>query len=170
MRRGRKRSTACSAPACSSICITLCGTPCVQASEVIQSSGWRRSTGLTAQVRSSFRHRPSLVDQIDLVPACADDFAGAGGRENLVDANAALANLQANLELSDVPYVSDEIKATVRAYNEDDCRSTLALRDWLETLRANLITRGLQVPRPQMVRQTRRSRTGSSRSTRSLRV
>ena len=67
----------------------------------------------------------------------------------LADANAALAILQASLELSDVPSVSDETRATVRAYNEDDCRSTLALRDWLETLRANLITRGLQVPRPQ---------------------
>jgi predicted RecB family nuclease len=42
----------------------------------------------------------------------------------LADANAALAILQASLELSDVPSVSDEIRATVRAYNEDDCRST----------------------------------------------
>jgi predicted RecB family nuclease len=38
----------------------------------------------------------------------------------LADANSALANLQANLELGDAPSISDEIKATVRAYNEDD--------------------------------------------------
>jgi hypothetical protein len=67
----------------------------------------------------------------------------------LADANAALAILQASLELSDAPSVSDEIRATVRAYNEDDCRSTLALRDWLETLRDNLIACGSEVPRPQ---------------------
>jgi hypothetical protein len=47
----------------------------------------------------------------------------------LDDANVALANLQANLELGDVPSVSDETKATVRAYDEDDCRSASTLRD-----------------------------------------
>jgi predicted RecB family nuclease len=67
----------------------------------------------------------------------------------LADANVALANLQANLELSDVPSISDEVKAAVRAYNEDDCRSASALRDWLETQRAKLIADGLDVPRPQ---------------------
>jgi uncharacterized protein len=67
----------------------------------------------------------------------------------LTDANAALANLQANLELGDAPSVSDEIKAAVRAYNEDDCQSASTLRDWLETQRARLITEGAEVPRPQ---------------------
>jgi predicted RecB family nuclease len=67
----------------------------------------------------------------------------------LGDANAALANLQANLELGDVPSVSDETKATVRAYNEDDCRSASMLRDWLESQRAELIADGGDVPRPQ---------------------
>jgi predicted RecB family nuclease len=66
----------------------------------------------------------------------------------LTDANAALADLQANLELSDAPTVSDEIKAAVRAYNEDDCRSASTLRDWLETQRAKLIAEGAEVPRP----------------------
>jgi uncharacterized protein len=66
----------------------------------------------------------------------------------LADANVALANLQANLELGDVLSVSDEIKAKVRAYNEDDCRSALALRDWLELQRSKLIADGADVPRP----------------------
>jgi predicted RecB family nuclease len=38
----------------------------------------------------------------------------------LADANAALVVLQASLELSDVPSISDEIRATVRAYNPQD--------------------------------------------------
>lgn len=67
----------------------------------------------------------------------------------LADANVALANLQANLELGDASSVSNETKATVRAYNEDDCRSTLALRDWLELQRTTLIDSGVEIPRPQ---------------------
>jgi uncharacterized protein len=67
----------------------------------------------------------------------------------LSDANSALANLQANLELGDIPSISDETKATVRAYNSDDCRSALVLRDWFETLRTKLIAEGVDVPRPQ---------------------
>ena len=54
----------------------------------------------------------------------------------------ALANLQANLEFGDVTSISEDIKAAVRAYNEDDCRSASSLRDWLETQRAKLIADG----------------------------
>jgi uncharacterized protein len=67
----------------------------------------------------------------------------------LADANAALANLQANLELDDAPAIADETKTTVRSYNEDDCRSTASLRDWFETQRAKLVADGIDVPRPQ---------------------
>jgi predicted RecB family nuclease len=67
----------------------------------------------------------------------------------LADADVALANLQASLELDDIPSVSDETKGVVRAYNEDDCRSASTLRDWLETQRAGLISDGIDVPRPQ---------------------
>ena len=67
----------------------------------------------------------------------------------LPDVNAALANFQANLELGDAPSISDEIKTTVRAYNEGDCRSAAALRDWLEAQRIKLIADGTDVPRLQ---------------------
>jgi uncharacterized protein len=67
----------------------------------------------------------------------------------LADANAALTNLQANLEFGDVSSISDDTKAAVRAYNEDDCRSALSLRDWLETQRAKLIADGVNMLRPQ---------------------
>ncbi|MBN9614739.1 MAG: TM0106 family RecB-like putative nuclease [Acidobacteriales bacterium] len=66
----------------------------------------------------------------------------------LADANVALVNLQASLELGDTPSISDDIKTAVKAYNEDDCRSTSGLRDWLETLRSRQIANGNDVPRP----------------------
>ena len=68
----------------------------------------------------------------------------------LADANAALANLQANLELNAIPSIANETKATVVAYNKDDCRSAAGLRDWLETLRAQLVADGVDVPRPEL--------------------
>ena len=65
----------------------------------------------------------------------------------LSDANVALANLQANLELDDVPSIMDETKALVQAYNKDDCISAIGLRDWLETLRDQLMAGNVDVPR-----------------------
>jgi predicted RecB family nuclease len=44
---------------------------------------------------------------------------------------------------------ADGERAVVAGYNEDDCRATLALRDWLERCRAELATRlGQELPRP----------------------
>jgi uncharacterized protein len=67
----------------------------------------------------------------------------------LADVNDALAVLQANIELDDVSSISEETKATVLAYNEDDCRSAAALRDWLESLRQQIVNDGTPVPRPE---------------------
>jgi len=78
-----------------------------------------------------------------------EPFCGFERGTPLAEANSALATLQANLELDDVPAVSEETKTTVRAYNEDDCRSAARLRDWLETHRTDLIADGIDVPRPQ---------------------
>jgi predicted RecB family nuclease len=66
----------------------------------------------------------------------------------LEKANLALATLEASLELNSVPSAAEETKATVQAYNEDDCRSAHALREWLEAQRATLLAQGLEVPRP----------------------
>jgi predicted RecB family nuclease len=67
----------------------------------------------------------------------------------LPDANAALALLQANIELDDIPSISEQTKATVLAYNRDDCRSAAALHEWLESLRAQIVAGGTPIPRPQ---------------------
>ncbi|MBV9332216.1 MAG: TM0106 family RecB-like putative nuclease, partial [Alphaproteobacteria bacterium] len=66
----------------------------------------------------------------------------------LRQANSALGTFQARLELADANEIDEETLERVRAYNEDDCRSTLALRDWLETLRSDLVACGTEVPRP----------------------
>jgi len=45
-----------------------------------------------------------------------------------------------------------ERQQVVAGYNEDDCRATLALRDWLELRRSELARKiGTQVPRPEFV-------------------
>ena len=67
----------------------------------------------------------------------------------LPDANAALANLQANLELGDIPSITEETKSVVQSYNKDDCISAAELRDWLETLRDQIVADGVNVPRPE---------------------
>jgi uncharacterized protein len=79
-----------------------------------------------------------------------EPFYSFGREAALTDANVALANLQANLELNDAPSIPGETKAVVRAYNQDDCRSTAYLRDWLETLRRQVVAGGTEVPRPNL--------------------
>ncbi len=65
----------------------------------------------------------------------------------LEDVNVALAEFQAHLEMDDVPATSDGLRATVASYNRDDCLSALHLRDWLESLRFQLISSGTDVSR-----------------------
>ena len=66
----------------------------------------------------------------------------------LPNANRALARVQAALELNEpLDELADE-RQIVERYNEDDCRSTAALRDWLELRRDDLIASGAKVQRP----------------------
>lgn len=77
-----------------------------------------------------------------------EPFYGYERQVPLSEANSALANFQANIELGAIPSISQQTFETVRRYNEDDCRSTVALRTWLEVRRADLIATGANVPRP----------------------
>lgn len=79
-----------------------------------------------------------------------EPFFGFERRVALADANAALANVEANFELGNAPSISDETKATVFRYNEDDCCAAASLREWLESLRTGLVREGKDVPRPQL--------------------
>ena len=48
----------------------------------------------------------------------------------------------------DLEIIKDEDRTIVQGYNRDDCLSTWQLRDWLETLRAELINAGAVIDRP----------------------
>ena len=67
---------------------------------------------------------------------------------SLPDANQALAQVQALLELGDASDIGDDERRVVEAYNRDDCRSTWRLRDWLENVRASAISDGEIIERP----------------------
>lgn len=98
---------------------------------------------LYSVVRNALRAGVESYSIKKLEPLC-----GFTRSTNLKDANLALASLQAGLELGDSASISEEVRATVQGYNMDDCAATCALRDWLETARAQLIAAGTAIPRP----------------------
>jgi uncharacterized protein len=77
-----------------------------------------------------------------------EPLCGYGRRVDLAEATASLIALEAALE--DGTAAGDlERRRVVAGYNDDDCRATLALRDWLEERRAELAGRlGQDLPRP----------------------
>lgn len=66
----------------------------------------------------------------------------------LSDVRKALINVQTALELETTPQISDADREAVTAYNRDDCLSALKLRDWLESLRDQLVRSGTVIERP----------------------
>lgn len=69
----------------------------------------------------------------------------------LADANKALTQVQAGLELGDLALIDAATRDAVTGYNRDDCLSTAALRDWLEQRRTELIGQGVEIERPPIV-------------------
>jgi uncharacterized protein len=77
-----------------------------------------------------------------------EKFCDYRRRVGLPEANQARHFVEHQLELRTAPDLTDESRATVMSYNEDDCRATEKLRGWLESLRTSLIESGTDVPRP----------------------
>ena len=77
-----------------------------------------------------------------------EQFHGFHRDVDLPEANHALAHVQACLETDDIEGLTDDGKSTVQVYNRDDCNSTRSLRDWLESVRSNLIAEGASIDRP----------------------
>ncbi|MBL8139348.1 MAG: TM0106 family RecB-like putative nuclease, partial [Acidobacteria bacterium] len=67
----------------------------------------------------------------------------------LTNARVHLTTFELALESGAAQAVPAETREAVAGYNKDDCRSTEALRDWLERLRAEVVAAGTDVPRPE---------------------
>lgn len=70
-------------------------------------------------------------------------------KQELGEAGTTMAKVQACLELGDASGIAETDRATVNGYNQDDCLSAWALRDWLEALRSETIKSGAVIPRPE---------------------
>ena len=80
-----------------------------------------------------------------------EPLVGYDRQMDLRQATESLIAFEASLE-DQTAQDAEETKRVVAAYNEDDCRATLALRDWLEQRRAELAVRlGQDLPRPAAV-------------------
>src|SRR5262249_41180977 len=69
----------------------------------------------------------------------------------LDEAKGALRLIERSLELGFAVQPTDDHARIVEAYNRDDCLSALALRAWLERLRAQEIARGAEISRPEQL-------------------
>jgi uncharacterized protein len=75
-------------------------------------------------------------------------FYGFKRKMPLEDARAAMRRVQHSLELGEVAQLDEPLRNTIASYNADDCASTQALHDWLESERRKLEEAGHRIPRP----------------------
>jgi len=68
---------------------------------------------------------------------------------DLKTADSARRRVEYILELGAASELTDADRNTVQGYNQDDCFATLALRDWLEERRKELLEQGHDTPRPE---------------------
>jgi uncharacterized protein len=66
----------------------------------------------------------------------------------LDDAGTERHQVEAALETGDLSLITATMRGAVEGYNRDDCRSTLELRRWLESLRQSRIDAGETIARP----------------------
>ena len=77
-----------------------------------------------------------------------EQFYGFTRRVRLGSAAQPRLAVELALEARTPEALTRRIREAVRGYNEDDCHSTEALRDWLERLRAEAEAAGAPMPRP----------------------
>ena len=77
-----------------------------------------------------------------------EPFYGFTREVPLKDARQHLTTVELALESHAPQTIPDETREAVAGYNADDCRSTEALRDWLEQLRTEAIAGGATIERP----------------------
>ena len=121
----------------------LVGRSATREDEVDHRSGWECSSTLSRVVQQGARAGVENYSIKRLEPLCGYDR-----RVDLAEATASLIALEAALE--DGTAAGDgERQRVLAGYNEDDCRATLALRDWPEGRRAEPTERlGQGLPQP----------------------
>lgn len=75
-------------------------------------------------------------------------FFGFERATPLEEASRSRHAIERALELGSAAAVTDEMRIVVQDYNREDCVSALLLRDWLESLRADLVAKGEALARP----------------------
>lgn len=81
-----------------------------------------------------------------------EQFYGYAREANLRDVGASLHAVEVALESSAPEAITPEVQTAVESYNADDCRSTEALRDWLEgKVREAALARGDVLTRPDLL-------------------
>ncbi len=98
---------------------------------------------LHSVVRRALRASVEQYSIKDLEP-----FYGFEREVELLYANDNRHQMERLLETSGHADVTAEMRAVVECYNKDDCISTLALRDWLETIRERVVSDGKPIARP----------------------
>ncbi|XZE20320.1 TM0106 family RecB-like putative nuclease [Pirellulaceae bacterium SH449] len=76
-----------------------------------------------------------------------EQFYGFKRKESLDQARYSLSIVERLIELDIVEQIGSDAKESVERYNEDDCQSTLALREWLELIRLQFEEQNQTVPR-----------------------
>jgi predicted RecB family nuclease len=123
----------------------LMGRYATREDELDQLLRGKRFVDLLAVVRQGLRASVESYSIKRLEP-----LYGYARETSLPDANQALAQVQALLELGDASDIGDDERSAVKAYNRDDCKSTWRLRDWLENVRAIAISEGEIIARPSL--------------------
>jgi uncharacterized protein len=77
-----------------------------------------------------------------------EQFYGFTREVALHDAGTHLQAIELALESGAPTAIPEDVRAAVQGYNRDDCHSTEALRDWLETLRNKAMLDGADIQRP----------------------
>jgi len=103
-----------------------------------------RFVDLLAIVRHTLRASVESYSIKDLEP-----FFGYEREVDLHTASRTMQALEAALEFQSPQAISEQMRALVEGYNRDDCLATLGLRDWLETLREQMVDAGHRIPRPE---------------------
>ena len=121
----------------------LMGRYASKESEIDQMLRDRRFVDLYAVVRQSIRAGVERYSIKNMEPLYSFQR-----RAELREAARALSLLERGLEFDRPDLATQSVRELVRTYNEDDCVSTLRLRDWLEERRDELVGSGTKVPRP----------------------